>query len=199
MCVGGAGRYEHELAARVLASSVWRPTKHLQRALCRVQPLLQLLHRGAALPAAHRRAFVAPVAGAAAAAGIPWRLLLSKPAVWALIISHFCHNWGTFILLTWMPTYYNQARPPARPPLRLHARPPAHPRGSLSRSPLLHPHPPTPPGAGPGPPLLWLLLCAAVDHDGSVGQRGGVDCRHHGGARRQGHPRAQDHADGGWV
>ena len=23
-------------------------------------------------------------------------------------MSHFCHNWGTFILLTWMPTYYNQ-------------------------------------------------------------------------------------------
>ncbi|GMP43505.1 hypothetical protein CsSME_00012839 [Camellia sinensis var. sinensis] len=39
---------------------------------------------------------------------IPWRLILSKPPVWALIISHFCHNWGTFILLTWMPTYYNQ-------------------------------------------------------------------------------------------
>ena len=39
---------------------------------------------------------------------IPWKLLLSKPAVWALIVSHFCHNWGTFILLTWMPTYYNQ-------------------------------------------------------------------------------------------
>ena len=28
--------------------------------------------------------------------------------MWALIICHFCHNWGTFILLTWMPTYYNQ-------------------------------------------------------------------------------------------
>ncbi|KAG2331066.1 hypothetical protein Bca52824_002246 [Brassica carinata] len=39
---------------------------------------------------------------------IPWKLILSKPPVWALIISHFCHNWGTFILLTWMPTYYNQ-------------------------------------------------------------------------------------------
>ncbi|XP_037428534.1 probable anion transporter 4, chloroplastic [Triticum dicoccoides] len=39
---------------------------------------------------------------------IPWKLILSKPAVWALIVSHFCHNWGTFILLTWMPTYYNQ-------------------------------------------------------------------------------------------
>ncbi|KAH9731924.1 Ascorbate transporter [Citrus sinensis] len=39
---------------------------------------------------------------------IPWKLILSKAPVWALIISHFCHNWGTFILLTWMPTYYNQ-------------------------------------------------------------------------------------------
>ncbi|XP_078446090.1 major facilitator superfamily protein [Wolffia australiana] len=42
------------------------------------------------------------------ASDIPWKLILSKPPVWALIISHFCHNWGTFILLTWMPTYYNQ-------------------------------------------------------------------------------------------
>jgi len=41
-------------------------------------------------------------------ASIPWKLLLSKKPVWALIASHFCHNWGTFILLTWMPTYYNQ-------------------------------------------------------------------------------------------
>ncbi|KAF6157727.1 hypothetical protein GIB67_037300 [Kingdonia uniflora] len=39
---------------------------------------------------------------------IPWKLILSKGPVWALIVSHFCHNWGTFILLTWMPTYYNQ-------------------------------------------------------------------------------------------
>ncbi|CAN1282388.1 Sodium-dependent phosphate transport protein 1, chloroplastic [Linum perenne] len=39
---------------------------------------------------------------------IPWRLILSKPPVWALIVCHFCHNWGTFILLTWMPTYYHQ-------------------------------------------------------------------------------------------
>lgn len=37
---------------------------------------------------------------------IPWRLLLSKTPVWAIIICHFCHNWGTFILLTWMPSYY---------------------------------------------------------------------------------------------
>ncbi|KAH7302598.1 hypothetical protein KP509_23G079200 [Ceratopteris richardii] len=39
---------------------------------------------------------------------IPWKLLLSKAPVWVLIVCHFCHNWGTFILLTWMPTYYCQ-------------------------------------------------------------------------------------------
>ncbi|KAI7752006.1 hypothetical protein M8C21_029563 [Ambrosia artemisiifolia] len=39
---------------------------------------------------------------------IPWGSILSKAPVWALITCHFCHNWGTFILLTWMPTYYNQ-------------------------------------------------------------------------------------------
>jgi len=39
---------------------------------------------------------------------IPWRQIMSSRAVWAIIICHFCHNWGTFILLTWMPTYYNQ-------------------------------------------------------------------------------------------
>jgi cyanate permease len=41
---------------------------------------------------------------------IPWGKLLSRKEVWAIIICHFCHNWGTFILLTWMPTYYNQVR-----------------------------------------------------------------------------------------
>ncbi|XP_041016248.1 sodium-dependent phosphate transport protein 1, chloroplastic-like [Juglans microcarpa x Juglans regia] len=32
---------------------------------------------------------------------IPWGLILSKPPGWALIVSHFCHNWGTFVLLNW--------------------------------------------------------------------------------------------------
>lgn len=33
-------------------------------------------------------------------------MLLSRKEVWAIILSHFCHNWGVFILLTWMPSYY---------------------------------------------------------------------------------------------
>ncbi|GIL79556.1 hypothetical protein Vretimale_12236 [Volvox reticuliferus] len=46
--------------------------------------------------------------GLARAEAIPWRQLLSRKEVWALILCHFCHNWGLFILLTWMPAYYNQ-------------------------------------------------------------------------------------------
>jgi len=37
----------------------------------------------------------------------PWGQILSRKEVWAIILCHFCHNWGTFILLTWMPTYYH--------------------------------------------------------------------------------------------
>eukprot|EP00850_Spirogloea_muscicola_P022329 SM000288S10781 [mRNA] locus=s288:61315:65553:- [translate_table: standard] len=39
---------------------------------------------------------------------IPWRRIFGKAPVWAIIVCHFCHNWGTFILLTYMPSYYHQ-------------------------------------------------------------------------------------------
>lgn len=39
---------------------------------------------------------------------VPWGMLLSRKEVWAIILCHFCHNWGLFILLTWMPAYYSQ-------------------------------------------------------------------------------------------
>ena len=41
--------------------------------------------------------------------GKQWRLLLSRAPVWAIIISHFCNNWGLYVILTWLPTYINQA------------------------------------------------------------------------------------------
>jgi len=36
---------------------------------------------------------------------IPWAAFLSTPAVWAMIVAHFCGNWGYYIILTWLPTY----------------------------------------------------------------------------------------------
>jgi MFS family permease len=38
----------------------------------------------------------------------PWRELLTKPAVWAVIVAHFCNNWSLYVLLAWLPTFVNQ-------------------------------------------------------------------------------------------
>ena len=40
---------------------------------------------------------------------IPWKIILSKVQVWALIINHFCVSWGFFLFLTWLPTYLIKA------------------------------------------------------------------------------------------
>lgn len=37
---------------------------------------------------------------------IPWKELFSKPAVWALLINHFCSNWTFYLLLSWLPSYF---------------------------------------------------------------------------------------------
>ena len=37
---------------------------------------------------------------------IPWRKLLSAAPIWALIINHFCSNWGFYVLLAWLPSYF---------------------------------------------------------------------------------------------
>ena len=34
--------------------------------------------------------------------------LLRTPAVWAIIVCHFCANWRSYVLLAWMPTYINK-------------------------------------------------------------------------------------------
>mmetsp|Transcript_34740 Transcript_34740/g.75952 ORF Transcript_34740/g.75952 Transcript_34740/m.75952 type:complete len:547 (-) Transcript_34740:856-2496(-) len=60
------------------------------------------------ITAAERDYIVANTVERGPATSIPWKEIMTSRAVWAIIVCHFCHNWGTFILLTWMPTYYNQ-------------------------------------------------------------------------------------------
>ena len=40
---------------------------------------------------------------------VPWKGLLSSPAIWAIIINHFCANWGFYVLLAWLPSYFKSA------------------------------------------------------------------------------------------
>jgi MFS transporter, ACS family, solute carrier family 17 (sodium-dependent inorganic phosphate cotransporter), other len=37
---------------------------------------------------------------------IPWRRLLSLPAVWAIVVAHFASNWHLYVLLAWLPSYF---------------------------------------------------------------------------------------------
>ncbi|MCC7412500.1 MAG: ACS family MFS transporter [Gammaproteobacteria bacterium] len=68
-------------------------------------------------PAAHRRisaaelALLPPPQSASTRRGepIPWRMLLSKPAVGALVFNHFCSNWALYVLLAWLPSYFRSA------------------------------------------------------------------------------------------
>ena len=43
-------------------------------------------------------------------ARLPWRLLLSKPAVWLLCAQYFCLGYGWWFYVTWLPTYLREAR-----------------------------------------------------------------------------------------
>lgn len=43
------------------------------------------------------------------AAKVPWTAIAREPAVWAIVIAHFCSNFGFNILLLWMPTYLHRA------------------------------------------------------------------------------------------
>jgi len=37
---------------------------------------------------------------------IPWRRIGRTPAVWAIVVNHFCHNWSLYVLLAWLPSYF---------------------------------------------------------------------------------------------
>lgn len=40
---------------------------------------------------------------------VPWGEFLRVPAVWAVIVAHFCYNWGYYTLLAWLPSYFELA------------------------------------------------------------------------------------------
>ena len=41
---------------------------------------------------------------------VPWKQLLSHPAAWALIVTNFCTNWGLYVVLAWLPSYFKDAQ-----------------------------------------------------------------------------------------
>jgi ACS family sodium-dependent inorganic phosphate cotransporter len=61
---------------------------------------------------AEERALLAPIEAETGTVRqpIPWRVLLSHKAVWALIINHFCNNWTLYLMLAWLPSYFRDVQ-----------------------------------------------------------------------------------------
>lgn len=38
----------------------------------------------------------------------PWLAIWTSPAVWAIIVAHFCNNWGFYTFLTCLPSYFKE-------------------------------------------------------------------------------------------
>ena len=66
---------------------------------------------GAAAAAAAAQAAAAQAAAAAAdrKKPVPWGTFLRSAPVWAVIVAHFCFNWGYYTLLAWLPSYFEMA------------------------------------------------------------------------------------------
>lgn len=43
-------------------------------------------------------------------ADIPWKELLSHRAVLVIFINHFCTNWGLYMMLAWLPSYFRDVQ-----------------------------------------------------------------------------------------
>lgn len=60
---------------------------------------------------AQERALLAgAVAPAATAAPVPWRALLLRVPVWAMVASHFATLWVLYFLLAWLPSYFRDVQ-----------------------------------------------------------------------------------------
>jgi ACS family sodium-dependent inorganic phosphate cotransporter len=37
---------------------------------------------------------------------VPWKQLFTKSAIVALVVNHFCVNWSSYMLMSWLPSYF---------------------------------------------------------------------------------------------
>jgi len=51
-----------------------------------------------------------PAAAPEVAESPPWRLLLLRVPVWAMVVSHFATTWTLYVLLSWLPSYFRDVQ-----------------------------------------------------------------------------------------
>ena len=47
-------------------------------------------------------------AGGKSSSGIPWGILIQSPAVWAIVVNNFAFHYATYVLMNWLPTYFQR-------------------------------------------------------------------------------------------
>jgi len=57
-----------------------------------------------------RAKLVAAAPAATAAGPVPWRALLLRAPVWAMVASHFATLWVLYFLLAWLPSYFRDVQ-----------------------------------------------------------------------------------------
>ena len=40
----------------------------------------------------------------------PWARLLRHPAVWAIVVNNFTFHYAFYVVMNWLPTYFDKAR-----------------------------------------------------------------------------------------
>ncbi len=60
----------------------------------------------------------------------PWARLLRHPALWAIVVNNFTFHYAFYVVMNWLPTYFDKARRRGRPG----GRPMPRPRRPLVRA-----------------------------------------------------------------
>lgn len=42
--------------------------------------------------------------------GVPWKEYATNGQIWSIASAHMSHNWGLYVMLAWLPTYFSQVR-----------------------------------------------------------------------------------------
>mmetsp|Transcript_20703 Transcript_20703/g.62399 ORF Transcript_20703/g.62399 Transcript_20703/m.62399 type:complete len:551 (+) Transcript_20703:239-1891(+) len=78
---------------------------------CGVWPLMKPEKADTALAVEEQPQHITAAAGQAAGAprAVPWLKFMQSSAVWAVIVAHFCFNYGYYVLLAWLPSFFQLA------------------------------------------------------------------------------------------
>lgn len=49
-------------------------------------------------------------AGKLRGSAVPWRRMLLHPAVWAIVVNNYTFHYAFYVVMNWLPTYFEQVR-----------------------------------------------------------------------------------------